>query len=213
MGFDAGFFVDFGGDGGFLFGGEPRGVDDAIVEEEEDDDAEDDGGDGFEDEEPLPSGDAVGAGEVAHDVAGERAADDAGDGAAGEQDGDDVGAAVGGEPVGEVEDHAGEEAGFGDAEQAGAWCRTRPGRADERGAAGDDAPGDEDAADPDARADLVQDEVAGDFEEEVAEEEDAGAEAVDALRELEVAEHLQLGEADVDAIDVGDDVGERAGWA
>ena len=56
--------------------------------------------------------------------------------------------------------------------------------ADERGAAGDDAPGDEDAADPDAGADLVEDEVAGDFEEEVAEEEDAGAEAVDAVANL-----------------------------
>ena len=37
----------------------------------------------LEDEEPLPSGDAVGAGEVVQDEAGERAADDAGDRVAG----------------------------------------------------------------------------------------------------------------------------------
>jgi len=48
----------------------------------------------------------------------------------------------------------------------------------------------------------VEDEVAGDFEEEVAEEEDAGADAVDSFGEAEVGEHLQLGEADVDAVDV-----------
>ena len=67
----------------------------------------------------------------------------------------------------------------------------------------------EDAAYPDASADFVEDDVAGDFEDEIAQEEDASSEAVDALGELEVGEHLQLGEADVDAIDVRDDVAEE----
>ena len=53
---------------------------------------------------------------------------------------------------------------------------------------------------------MLQDDVAGDFEDEIAEEEHSGAESVDALAEVEVGEHLQLGEANVDAVDVGDDV-------
>jgi hypothetical protein len=77
---------------------------------------------------------------------------------------------------------------------------------DESGERRDDAPGDDDAADPDARADLMQNDVARNLEGEVAEEKYAGPDAVDAVTELEVAYHLQLGEADVDAVDVSDDV-------
>ena len=73
----------------------------------------------------------------------------------------------------------------------------------------DDAPGDDDAADPDARSDLVQHDVAGDFEGEVAEEEDAGANSIDAVAELEITQHLKFGEAYVNAVDVGNDVADH----
>jgi len=56
----------------------------------------------------------------------------------------------------------------------------------------------------------VEDQVAGDLEQEVTDEEQAGPETVDAPEGVGVdAEHLaqmQLGEADVDPIDVGDEV-------
>jgi hypothetical protein len=81
-----------------------------------------------------------------------------------------------GEPVAEVENDSGKEAGLREAEQ-------EPEDIEADGAAGeghrdrDEAPGDHDAADPEARSDLVQDDRGGHFEGEVAEEEDARAEA------------------------------------
>jgi len=108
-------------------------------------------------------------------------------------------------PVGKVEDHTGEKAGFGNAEQQTRYVELNWG-VDESGERRDDAPSDDDAADPDACANLMQNDVARNLEGEVAEEKYAGPDAVDAVTELEVAHHLQFGEADVDAVDVGDDV-------
>ena len=58
-------------------------------------------------------------------------------------------------------------------------------------------------ANPAPRSHAVEDDVARDFEEEVPDEEDAGAQAVHRLAEAQRAQHLQLGEADVHAIEVG----------
>ena len=55
----------------------------------------------------------------------------------------------------------------------------------------------------------LQDHVARHFEDEVADEEDACAEAVDGVAELQVSRHLQLGEADVDPVEKGDDVADE----
>jgi len=81
----------------------------------------------------------------------------------------------------------------------------------ERGFTGDkhhgcrgDTPGNHDAGDPAFRTDLVQNHVARNFEQEIADEKDAGAEAVDGIAEAEIALHLQLGEADVDAVQIGE---------
>src|SRR5258708_31776816 len=117
MGFRDGFFVDFGGYGGSFAFREPLGFDYAGVEEEEDDNAEEDCGDGLKDEEPLPPGDALAAGEVVQDETGQGTSDDSGDGVSGHQQGNHCGSAMGWEPVGEVEDHAGEEASFRNSQQ------------------------------------------------------------------------------------------------
>ena len=74
---------------------------------------------------------------------------------------------------------------------------------------GDDTPADHDPGNPDPRPDLLEDHIAGDLEQEVADEEDAGAEAVDRIAEVEVDSHPQLGEADVDSVQVGRDVAEE----
>ncbi|MDR6355279.1 hypothetical protein Q3H58_001950 [Pseudomonas psychrotolerans] len=74
---------------------------------------------------------------------------------------------------------------------------------------GDDRPAEHDAGDPKARAVAVQQQIAGHLEEEVAPEEHAGAKGVDGIAEAEVAQHVQLGEADVDAIQVGGDVAQQ----
>ena len=72
--------------------------------------------------------------------------------------------------------------------------------------ADDQTPADHDAGDPAPRSDAREDQVAGDFEKRVAEEENAGAEAVGHVRESERGVHLQRCEADVDAIEVRHDV-------
>jgi hypothetical protein len=52
----------------------------------------------------------------------------------------------------------------------------------------------------------VQREIAGHLEEEVGDEEHAGAEPVDGPREAEIGLELVLGEGDVHPVQVGDDV-------
>jgi hypothetical protein len=43
----------------------------------------------------------------------------------------------------------------------------------------------------------------------VSQEENAGAESIDAVTEFQVAHHLQFGEADVYPINIGDDVADK----
>ena len=119
--------------------------------------------------------------------------------------GDDPRAIGAGEPVGQVQDHAGEEAGLEQAEQEAhdeeAGFAAHEGHSGRR-----EAPGNHDAGDPDPRAKPIQHQVAGHFEDEIADEEDRGAEAVDIGREAEVAVHRQRREAEVHAVDQTDDV-------
>jgi len=75
--------------------------------------------------------------------------------------------------------------------------------------AANDAPGDHDAGDPHPRADLVHDDVAWDFKEKIADEENACADAVGGFRKAEFTRHLQLGEADIDAVEIGDHVAQH----
>src|SRR3546814_7634540 len=66
----------------------------------------------------------------------------------------------------------------------------------------DKAPGDHDASDPEARSKAVKEQVARHFEEEIAPEENARTERVDGIAKLQIAEHIKLGEADIDPIQV-----------
>ena len=70
----------------------------------------------------------------------------------------------------------------------------------------DDAPGDHDAGDPDARADLFQEDVRWHFEDEISDEEQAGAEAEGGLAQAERLVHVELGKADIDAIEIGHEI-------
>jgi hypothetical protein len=86
------------------------------------------------------------------------------------------------------------------------------GRGDEHREAGNDAPRDHDPRDPDARADLVQDDVAGDFEDEITEEKDARAEAIDGIAQAEIGGHLQLREAHVYSIQICHHITKQQQW-
>ena len=111
----------------------------------------------------------------------------------------------GGDPVGEEEDHAGEEAGLGDAEQEAQDVEARlPLHEDEAG--GHDAPAHHDPGQPPARPDLVQQDVARHLEDGVADEEQPGAERVRGGADAEVDLEFLLRERDVAAVQERDDV-------
>ncbi|MOA23536.1 hypothetical protein D3C78_1441630 [compost metagenome] len=124
---------------------------------------------------------------------------------------------MGREPVVEIEDDPGEEAGFADAEQEAQHIEhgagldveeRRQGRGEGHGHR-HHGPGDHDPGDPEARAEAVQQQVAGNFEDEIAPEEHAGAQGVDSVAELQVAEHVELGESDIDPVEIGRDVAQQ----
>ncbi|MNV41767.1 hypothetical protein D3C71_1334150 [compost metagenome] len=181
---------------------EPFGVLDLIVQMEPDNDAQDDGRNAFEQEQPLPALQAHGAIGELHDAARDRPADHAAKGDARHEDGVDAAPALGREPLGEVVQRARHEAGLQRADQEADEVKPHL-AADEHGAGRGNAPGDHDAHDPDPRPHAVQDHVAGHFEQEVADKEDAGPQAVHRIGKTQLALHLQLGEADVHAVQIG----------
>jgi hypothetical protein len=119
----------------------------------------------------------------------------------------EAGAIFGRIPIGEIEDDAGEEAGLGDAEQEAQDIEARD-AADHRHQRRDDTPAHHDAGDPAARAEFLQREVARNLEDEIADEEDAGAPGKDQRREFQVRVHGQRGEAEIDAVEIGEEVGQ-----
>ena len=170
-------------------------------------DAEQHGGCRFQQEDPLPAAQPEQSVHV-ENPARDRRADQAGDRDRHHEDADDDRAIMRRVPVGDVEDHAGKEPGLGGAEQeAQHQERDRP--ADQRERRRHEAPGDHDARDPGARAEPLQRQVGGHFEDEVANEEDAGAETVGLRVDADRLVHLQRGEADVDPVDVADQVGQQ----
>ena len=106
-------------------------------------------------------------------------------------------------PVREIQNHAGEEPGLRDAEQQPHGVKLTRG-VHQGGTARNDPPGHQHPADPDPRAHLV-----GHLENEVSQKENACAEAINAVAELQVAQHLQFGKAHIHPIDVGDDVADK----
>jgi len=108
-------------------------------------------------------------------------------------------------PVGEIEDDAREEAGFGDAQQK-AHRIEAPLAADEGHGDGDEAPADHDARDPDARAEFLHRQIARHLEQDIAGEKDAGADAEHRRAEAEIVVHGERGEADIDPVEEIDGV-------
>ncbi len=198
---ERGIVVDVVDDPGALVFGEPLGLLGAVGEQVEEGDAEEDRWDAFDEEEPLPAAEAEVSVEV-EECAGDEAHEDEAERQGDEEAADGAGAEVGWEPMREVEDDAGKEAGFGDAEEEARGVEL-PGGADEEHGHGEDSPGDHDAGEPAAGSEAVEEQVRGNLAGGVAEEEEAGAEAVDGGAEVEVAVHLEPGEADVDAVHVG----------
>ncbi len=173
----------------------------------EHDEGEQDRRDRLEDEHPLP---ALQSKRAVHleNQAGENRCDRVRHRHGDVQDRDGAAAVRGRKPVGEIKDDAGKESGLGHAQQEAQHDEAdRPGGRGHQ--AGDDAPGDHDASDPYARAGTMQDHVAGHFEQRIAEEEDARAQAEPVGRQAQVLVHGERSEGDVGAIDVGHQVAQH----
>jgi len=69
-----------------------------------------------------------------------------------------------------------------------------------------DPPGDHDPRDPAPRAETVEREVAGDLEDGIADEQDAGADAELRRGEAEILVHRQRRETDIGAVEIVDDI-------
>ena len=191
---------------------EPRRLRRTVGQVEDDAEGHEDRGQRFEDEKPLPAVEPP-AGDV-QQRARDRGADDGGEGDGEHEQRDHPGAVDRWEPQGQVIDDSGEEPRLRDAEEEAERvehrlvrdAEPRGDRADEGEEGGDDAPAQHDAGDPEPRAEPVQGEVGGHFQQEVGDEEQPRAEAVGRLRQAERRVHLQLGEADVHAVQVGDEI-------
>src|SRR5260370_8068949 len=133
---------------------------------------------------------------------GEGTRNHAGDLRRGHEHRDCVRALARGEPVGEVKDDAREKSGFRDAEQKAQQVEAF-GAARQHHRHRDDTPRNHDSADPDTRADPPQHEIAGYLEYEIADEEDAGAEAEGGGAQPELAVHLERAETNAHAFKLG----------
>lgn len=188
----------------FFFVGEEVCVSRAVGEDEVAKDAKEDRRRAFENEQPAPTGEAKPV-DVVEDQAGERRTNHAGDRHAEKKNREGASLFALGEPVSEVETDAGKVAGFGEAEKKARGVEL-VNILNEAVEGGERAPGNEDAGDPDAGAEFVQEEIAGNFEQRVADKENSGEQAELLGGDGQGAVHGEGGEADVDAIEIGGDV-------
>jgi hypothetical protein len=132
---------------------EPARIFRPVVEEFERDHAEDHRRQAFDDEEPLPALQPADPVQL-EQRAGHRSADQGRERHRRHEQGDDARPLPRRKPISEIEDDAGEEARFRDAQEKAHQIET--GRAADQGhSSGDDPPADHDARDPDARAESL----------------------------------------------------------
>ena len=197
-----------GGDRGLerrlLAGRHPGGVARPVGEVEVGPHADERGGQALDQEHQLPAGQPEGAVHV-EEEARDRPAEDEAERLAQVEQAEDLGPLLRREPVGQVEQHAGEEAGLGDAEQH-PQQRERGVALHEGHGGGEQAPGHHDARQPDPRPDPVQDQVARQLEHRVADEEDARREGEGRLRDPGRELERLLGVCHVGAVEIGQQV-------
>ena len=188
-----------------LLGLQPVRVGGAVGQVEPADDAEDDRRQSDGDHHELPAGQPELA--VPHrDQPGRHGRPDGGGDRAGHhEDPDDAGPVGAGEPAGEVEDHAGEQSRLGDAEQE-PQCEQGGGVGRETDCHHDDSPRHRDPGQPAPGAEPLQREVGRHLDQDVADEEDARSEAEHGRGELQVLADVGLGDAEVGAVEVVDEV-------
>ena len=141
----------------------------------------------------------------AQKTAGNRPGDHHGDGLRKDEQPQNLAPVAHREPLGDVVQNARKETGFGHPQQKTHHIKTvRP--LHKGHANGDGAPGDHDAGKPASRAEALKHQVAGDFHQEVTDEEQARAQAIGGVANADVGPHVQFGEAHCRAIHVGNQV-------
>jgi hypothetical protein len=111
-------------------------------------------------------------------------------------------------PVTEVDDYSGKESGLSRAEQKSQPVKLSL-RLYEAHKYGDDAPGNHDAGNPAPRTPFFDDNAAWNLQQEISDEEDAGAKTDHLVVELKVGPHLQSGKANIHSIEIGNDVEQK----
>ena len=187
-----------------LGGREPGDLVGRVLEDEEHGDAEQNGGNAFHQKKPLPTAEAMDAVEL-EQGAGQGRTHHSCQRGRGHEQGDGTRALVRWEPEGEVEQHARNEACLCHAQQQAHQVEgVRRCHKDHTGR--DEAPGDHDAGDPEARADAAQQEGAGQVAERITEKKNTRACAVDRVAEVQLTLDVHGREADIDAVYIGSDV-------
>ncbi|ETC83181.1 hypothetical protein XHC_4418 [Xanthomonas hortorum pv. carotae str. M081] len=181
----------------------------AIAEQEPYPDAQQHRGQALQQKHPLPAGKAALPGrKVAEDPARQRPAQHPGDRDGRHEDGHDPAMLGAREPARQVQHDAGEETGLGSAGEQAQRVKTGRG-AHEHQAGGEQAPADHHDRHPAARADALQDQIARHPAGQVADEEDACAQPVHGLAHAQITQHLQLGEAHIDPVQVIEQVADE----
>src|SRR5450631_3746548 len=120
--------------------------------------------------------------------AGKRSAENAGERQTGKEQRDGLSLFALAKPVGEIEDDAGKVAGFREAEQKTQDVQLGD-AVNEAGEKRQAAPSDDDAGEPDASTELMEQQVAGNLENEISEEENSGEKAELLAGDAEILVH------------------------
>ncbi|RMT42420.1 hypothetical protein ALP48_05438 [Pseudomonas syringae pv. solidagae] len=193
---------DIGLDPLTLSGRQPVGILDLVAQQNEGQHTQRHRRHALNQEHPLPAGHAALArSEMIENPSGKRAAQQAGDRDGRHEQCHDPPATLIRIPAREVQHDAGEETGLCHTGQKAQHVELDQ-RGDEQQAGRKDSPGNHHQTDPATRPKAVQRQIAGQATQHVANEEDTGAQAIDRLAETQGIEHLQLGKADVHAVEV-----------
>jgi len=199
------FFLEFFKNHRLFPRGKPMGTFGAIGQKEGDGQPDEDRGDSFQKKEPLPGVESVPTVGNLENPTGNGTAKSTSCGDGGHEHGGHMSPVLAWEPIGQVKDDAGEKSGFGDAKKEAEDVEGGSAVA-EGHQGGDNSPADHDAGDPESGSRPVENEVSGNLEEEVTEKEDAGSGGEDGIREPRDLMHGQFGEADIDPVDISQDV-------
>src|SRR5579862_3073412 len=147
----------------------------------------------------------------AENPSGQGRSDDARHGNCGHEDRSGFGAVLVAKPMGEIDNDTGKEARLRDPEQKSRQIKLAR-RVYRRHQDGNEPPGHQDSRDPLASAPPFHDQGSRYFKEKVANRENAGAQAKDAIAEVQIARHLQARVTYVDAIQKRDYVENKKEW-